>query len=213
MLHKIPGEAIRITCDAEEYLHLKDLGQRKLYLSSQIDMLDEDNGPNNFLSKTGYIIKHILDFNEEDKDTKIENRKPIRLFINSPGGIICEGFPLVSVIELSKTPVYTVNVGTWSSMAFWIGIAGHKRFALPYTEFLFHEGAIFTGGSNSAVHDAMDFNKRFNEEVIKKHVLRHSNMSEEMYKAVLREEKYMLPEDALRYKFIDRIVESLEEIM
>ena len=209
----ISDKLIRVNCDVEEYLHLKDLEKRKLYLSSEINALDCEEGCNQYLSDTGHIIKQILDFNEQDKDLDSEERIPIRLFINSPGGSVSEGFPLVSTIELSKTPVYTINIGTWASMAFWIGIAGHKRFALPRTEFLMHEGMLLTAGSSALVQDAVDFNKRYKEEVIKKHVLKHSKMTSEEYDAHLRRDNYMLPEDALTYGFIDEIVTNIDTIL
>lgn len=213
MLHKIPDEIVRVNFSMEEYLHLKDLEHRTLYLSREVERLDYEECFNEFLSTTGYITKRIIDFNEQDKGRSPEERQPIKLFINSPGGSVSEGFPLVSVIELSKTPVYTINIGTWCSMAFWIGITGHKRFALPYTEFLLHEGSLFTGGSSGSVQDTVEFNKRYKDEVIKNHVLKHSHMSAELYDATSRHENYMLPEDALKYGFIDEIVSDIDTIL
>lgn len=204
---------LRVNCDVEEYANLKDLERRKLYLSCEINTLDNEEGCNEYLSNVGHIVKAILDFNEEDRGIDPAKRHPIRLFINSPGGSIAEGFPLVSAIELSKTPVYTINIGTWASMAFWIGIAGHKRFALPYTEFLLHEGTLFTMGTAGSVQDTIEFNKRYKEKVIKRHVLRHSKMSSEEYDATLRRENYMLPEDALKFGFIDEIVSDIDTIL
>ena len=40
-------------------------------------------------------------------------------------------YALVSIIEASKTPIWTINMGQWSSMAFLIGITGHRRLSLP----------------------------------------------------------------------------------
>lgn len=213
MLHQVPKENLRIGCDLEEYLHLKDLENRELYLVREINPLCAEDGANMFLSTVNYIIKHIIEFNAQDKGLDPSQRQPIKLFINSPGGSVSEGFPLVSTIELSKTPVHTVNIGTWSSMAFCIGIAGHKRFALPYTKFLLHEGSTFAGGASGAVQDAIDFEKRYKDEVIKKHVLEHSKMTEQEYASLLRCEYYMLPQDALRHGFIDDIVTDIDAIL
>lgn len=213
MLQVVPDGLIQVNCDAEDYMYLKDLEKRKLYLSNEISSLGCEEGCNQHLSDIGHIIKQIIDFNEEDKDLDVEERIPIRLFINSPGGDVSEGFPLVSIIELSKTPVYTINIGKWASMAFWIGIAGHKRFALPYTEFLMHEGSLFMAGSAGSVQDIVDFNKRYTEKIVKKHVLKHSKMSSEEYDANSRRENYMLSEDALKYGFIDEIITDINAIL
>lgn len=213
MLQVVPDKLIQVNCDAEEYMYLKDLERRKLYLSSEINSLDCEESCNQHLSDTGHIIKQIFDFNEQDKGLDPEERIPIRLFINSPGGNASEGFPLASAIELSKTPVYTINIGLWGSMAFLVGISGHRRFALPYTEFLMHEGSLFTAGSAGSVQDVVDFNKRYTEEVIKKHVLNHSKMSSEEYDASSRRENYMLPEDAIKHGFIDEIITDIDTIL
>lgn len=118
MLQMVPDKLLQVNCDIEEYIHLKDLERRKLYLSSEINSLECEEGCNEHLSSTGHIIRQIIEYNEEDKELRPDERIPIRLFINSPGGNVSEGFPLVPAIELSKTPVYTINIGKWASMAF-----------------------------------------------------------------------------------------------
>ncbi|MBQ1373490.1 ATP-dependent Clp protease proteolytic subunit [Candidatus Saccharibacteria bacterium] len=212
MLQMVP-DLLQVKCDIEGYTHLKDLERRKLYLSGEINSLECEEGCNELLSRTNHIIRQIVEYNEDDKELPSDERIPIRLFINSPGGDVAEGFPLVSIIELSKTPVYTINIGKWASMSFWIGITGHKRFALPYTEFLMHEGSLFTAGSVGSVQDTVDFNQRYKEEVIRTHVLKHSNMNSEEYDATLRREYYMLPGDALKHGFIDEIVTDINAIL
>ena len=108
MLQVVPDKLIQVNCDTEEYMYLKDLERRRLYLVSEINSLDCEENCNQHLSDTGHIIKQIFDFNEQDKGLDSVERIPIRLFINSPGGSASEGFPLASAIELSKTPVYTI---------------------------------------------------------------------------------------------------------
>ena len=213
MLKKIPDESMQVESTIEEYQIFKALERRNLYLTRPILSVENEDLAFDQLSSAAQIIQCIIEFNAQDKGVDPKDRKPIKLFINSPGGDVYEGFPLVSVIELSKTPVHTINVGTWSSMAFWIGITGHRRFALPYTTFLLHGGSTFAGGSTSAVQDVMDFEKRYKDEVIKNHVLKHSKMTEQEYMALLRCEYYMLPEDAQKHSFIDEIVSDIDTIL
>ena len=143
MLNTLPREQYRITLGMGEYEYYLDIQDRRLYLTTPIDNDVMDFGMSNAMSLTDNIIS----YNREDQNLAISDRKPIRLYINSPGGDIVEGFSLVGAIETSKTPVYTINVGQWSSMAFLIGIAGHRRFSLPYMTFLMHDGSSFTYGS------------------------------------------------------------------
>ncbi|MBR3248815.1 ATP-dependent Clp protease proteolytic subunit [Candidatus Saccharibacteria bacterium] len=205
---------VNVECSLEEFLRTRELEDRRLYLNGEIESLDfESKCIYVSVSMTGKLVEQIFDFNRADKGLPINEREPIRLYINSPGGEITEGFSLLSAIETSKTPIYTINVGEWCSMAFLIGIAGHKRFAMPYTTFLMHEGSSFAGGSAGKMQDRAKFNERFKHEVIKAHVLKHSDMNGVDYDALERVELYMLPEDALARGFIDEIVTDIDDIL
>ncbi len=198
----------------EEFGRAIDLEERRIYLYGAISSLDcEENNAFLTVSMTSRIVEYIMSINRADAGIPIEDRRPIRLYINSPGGDVTEGFALVSTIELSKTPVWTINVGEWCSMAFLIGITGHKRLSLPNMTFLMHEGTSFAGGSASKMQDRAKFDERFQSEVIKKHILRHSVMDSETYDAQERVEFYMLPEDALKYGFIDEVVTDIDTIL
>ncbi len=205
---------IKVGCDIYEYLGLQDIQDRRLYLRGVI-AADDDCSSSTDCMTAEDIVNYIIQFNREDKMAGIspEDRKPIRLYINSPGGDMTEGFPLVSAIILSKTPVYTINIGEWASMAFLIGITGHKRFSLPYMTFLMHDGSNFIHGSTGKVQDTAKFNERVEKEVVKQHVLSHSHITEKEYDKRFREEWYMLPEDALKNGFIDAIVSDIDEIL
>lgn len=199
----------------EEMRREQALADRRLSLYGVIESVEEESkGLYLDISMTSWLAECIIDINREDakNETPPEERKPIRLYINSPGGDLKEGFALVSAIELSKTPVWTFNVGEWCSMAFLIGITGHKRFSMPNMTFLMHEGMSFAGGAASKMQDRADFDKRFEETVVKKHVLLHSNMTAKEYDDKKRVELYMLPGDAMEYGFIDEIVTDIDTI-
>ncbi len=213
MSYDIPSDMVRIGTSFEEYELLQDLKERKLFLMHEIEPLDYENGPDEFLSTTGRMVRFICQCNLEDKGMPREDRKPIKIYIDSPGGDIDEGFSLISAIELSKTPVYTINIGQWSSMSFLIGITGHKRLSLPYSTFLLHEGSSFAGGATNKVQDRVEFEKRVENEVVKPHVLKYSKMNSVEYDALTRVEYYMLPKDALEQGFIDEIVSDIDAIL
>ena len=213
MSRQIPQEIIRITSTIDEYRRLQDATNRRLFLYGEIAPLDEDCSDFISASMVGQLVESIMQYNREDKDTPVEWRSPIRLYINSPGGDLDEGFSLVDAIEISKTPIYTINIGQWSSMSFLIGIAGHKRFSFPSATFLLHDGSSGAYGSANKVQDRVKFEERYEHEVVKTHVLKHGNMSSDEYDALARVEYYMLPNDALRRGFIDYIVESIDDIL
>ena len=204
---------LKVTCSLAEKKRLEDLKERKLYLYGEIADYDTEEGIIGHASKTGEIVEQILGFNEDDRDIPAEEREPIKLYIDSPGGNQTEGFSLVDAIQLSKTPIYTVNLGEWSSMSFLIGITGHKRFSFPSATFLLHDGSSGAFGSTNKVQDRVKFEERYELEVVKQHVLRHSNMNSEEYDALARVEYYMLPADALKKGFIDEIVSDVNTIL
>ncbi len=217
MIHELPKLApdmkIHLSTILDEYDKRLSLIDRRLYLTSEIRAFELDcDLAEPQMSICSQIVDNIMAYNREDYDIPVEERKPIRLYINSPGGDVNEGFAVISAIELSKTPVYTINIGTWYSMAFLIGISGHKRFSLPYMTFLMHDGTTFTFDSGSKAQDKMEFDRRYEHDVVRAHVLRHSNMKPVDYDALARVEYYLLPEDALERGFIDEIVTDFSAI-
>ena len=213
MPFKIKDDLIRLACSVPEYRRLHDVSERRLFLYGSITDIESEEGVTVCASKTGELVEYIFDYNREDRGKNIESRVPIKLFINSPGGDLNEGFSLIDAILLSKTPVYTFNIGEWSSMSFLIGIAGHKRFSFPHATFLLHDGSSGAFGSANKVQDRVKFEERFENEVVKEHVLSHSNMKSVDYDALARVEYYLLPNDALERGFIDEIVTDIDAIL
>lgn len=213
MFQNVPLDSVKATCTLGELSRLDDIKHRKLYLYGQIVNVDDESGFLSDVSKTGEIVEHILSYNREDMGKPLLDRKPILLYINSPGGDLTEGFALIDAIMLSKTPVWTINVGEWSSMSFLIGITGHRRLSFPNSTFLLHDGVSGAFGSANKVQDRVKFEERYENEVVKKHVLEHSKMDSVDYDALARVEYYMLPPDALKRGFIDGIVTDIDTIL
>lgn len=215
MALEIPVSSLKASCTIDEIVRLNDLKQRRLYLYGEIFDIDMTDDVVCLSSVTCGLAESIMEINREDDESGLDpsERKPIRLFINSPGGNPTEGFVLIDAIRLSKTPVWTINMGQCSSMAFLISIAGHKRFTFPSATFLLHDGTSGAFGSSSKVQDRLEFEKRYEQEIVKKHVLACSRMSSNEYNALARVEFYMLPEDAMGYGFVDEIITDISAIL
>lgn len=178
----------------DELFRLQDLKNRKLFLNSEIDQ-----------NSVAEIVKHIMQYNCDDKDIPVEKRRPILLYVVSNGGEVHSGFELIDTIQCSKTPVYTINLGYQYSMGFLIGLSGHKRYAAKNATFLMHDGSNFVYNSGAKAQDQMRFNSRV-EERIKAHILSCSKLSEEEYDAKLRVEWYLFADEAKEYGFVDHII-------
>lgn len=191
----------------EDKFNFEDLEGRRLYLNCEIDENVIDGA-----------VYHILRYNRIDKENNIpvEKRKPIILYINSPGGNVIDGYGLVDVIRESKTPVYTVNLAFAASMGFLIFIAGHKRYSMPRAEFLLHDGSTGDIGSMLKVKDRIEFETIQVAEMTKEYVLDRMNIDEATYNEKLRVEWYFLPDEAKKIGAVDYIIGkdcSLDEII
>lgn len=116
--------------------------QRKIYL-------DFDVG-----EKLLLVQRMILRWNIEDKDIPVEDRKPIWIYIMSYGGDLDYMWSFVDTIKISKTPIYTVNIGVAASAASLIFISGQKRFMTNNAKVIIHEGSAEFGGDAVKVMDA-----------------------------------------------------------
>lgn len=174
--------------------YMRDLNERKLYLNSDIEQ-----------ASVADIVGHILRFNTEDKDKPIEERKPIILYIVSNGGEVDSGFELIDVIMMSKTPVYTINLGYQYSMGFLIGLAGHKRYAAKNAKYLMHDGSNFIYNSGAKAQDQMEFQKKV-ETRVKEYIISRSNLTDKEYDSKLRVEWYMFADEAKEKGFTDYII-------
>jgi ATP-dependent Clp protease protease subunit len=173
---------------------IEHLAQRKLIINQDIDdMIVED------------ATLNILKWNAEDKGKEVSERKPILVYVNSNGGSVTDGFTLIDSIVNSKTPVYTINLGSEYSMGFLIGISGHKRYAMPTATFLMHDGSGFLFGSMSKISDTANFYKEM-EKRTKNYILAHSSLTPKEYDKRYTNEWYMYAEEAKKYGFVDFIV-------
>lgn len=187
-------EALLKSGFVEDVFYLRDLKQRKLFISTNIRQETVDDA-----------IRHIMQINREDMGVAREDRKPIILYVTSNGGDVDAGFALIDVILSSETPVYVINQGYQYSMGFLIGLAGHKRFAMPHAKFLMHDGSQFIYNSGAKAQDQMEFNKRM-EERIKQYVLSRTEITSEMYDSQMRKEWYMFADEAKKLGVTDYII-------
>lgn len=178
----------------DDFLFLQDLKQRKLFLDTDIDQFSVTE-----------IAKHIMRYNSDDRFFDIKDRRPVLLYIASNGGDVDSGFELIDIIQNSKTPIYTINLGYQYSMGFLIGLAGHKRFALPNAKFLHHDGTNIIINSSAKAKDQMEFSNKV-EERIKNYVISRTKVSEEEYEKHTRQEWYLLADEAKEYGMVDYII-------
>ena len=95
------------------------------------DILNLDNSLDRHLyvadieSGIGSTIDSMIRFwnrRDEEEGLNIEERKPIKIYIDSCGGSLTDAFTIIDSIRMSKTPVITIATGCAYSAGFFIFI-------------------------------------------------------------------------------------------
>lgn len=154
------------------------------------------------------IDAYIRYWNKRDEGIPIEDRIPITLFIDSCGGSLSDTFTIIDSIELSKTPVIGICTGAAYSGGFFVLIACDKRIGYAHSSYLFHEGATGTQGTSGQFENYTAFYKKQLEQ-LKDHVIKHTNIDEDEYKVIKRDDIWYDAKEALEKGIIDEISEGL----
>ena len=161
---------------------------------------------------TGSIVDTAIRFwnkVDEETGTPIEERQPIKIYIDSYGGSLTSTFTMIDAIAMSKTPVWTINVGSALSGGFFTFICGHRRFAYRHSQFLYHEGSAGTEGTASQFENFASFyKKRLGK--LKNVVLAKTKISEEKYTSIQKDDYWIDAEEALELGCVDEIVDELK---
>lgn len=127
---------------------------------------------------------------------------PITIFINTPGGDLNATFSIIAAMQMSNTPIYTVNAGRAWSGGFFILIAGKKRFAVPYASYLFHEGScVMIGDAHKALQEANYYKSQLGQ--LKEITLENTSIGEELYEKHRKDDWWFGNKEALKYNVID----------
>ena len=147
-----------------------------------------------------HIIKDILNINKDDKDIPVEDRKPIIILINSWGGLVDVTLSICQTIKLSKTPVWTVNMGQALSAAALIFLMGEKRFTTRNSWVMCHAGS---GGITGSYNESKEAAKVWDAQVkaMGDIIVTQTGMDEKLYKRNKNKDWWFSFEQQLEYNF------------
>lgn len=152
------------------------------------------------------VIAQLLFLESED------DKKDIKLYINSPGGSVTAGLAIYDAMQYVKSDVSTVCVGIAASMAAVLLSSGakDKRFALPNSEVLLHQVMGEAGGQAveieiSARH-IIKIKNRLNEILAK-----HTGQSLSTIEHDTDRDFYMSADEAKKYGILDDIIKRKTE--
>lgn len=169
------------------------LNHRTITLNDAIDICLIEN-----------VILPLKEFEEDDSTS------PVTLILNSPGGDVVTGLPLINIIDNYTKPLNIVVFGYAYSMGTILMCSGNKnpnvkKYCYPFSTFLFHAGSLTASGDTNNVRDYMDFAEKQDEE-IKKYIFENTNITEEQWDKMNRREYYFNAHQAKEYGLIDVII-------
>lgn len=150
------------------------------------------------------IIAQLLYLDSEN------NRAPITIYINSPGGSISDGLAIYDIMNKIKAPVNTICMGMAASMAAFLLCSGSKgrRYCLPNSTVMIHQplgGAQGQATEILIVAKRIEFLRKKMYEIISQNT---GKTYEEVAEACERD-NYLTPEEAKNFGLIDKIIESV----
>jgi ATP-dependent Clp protease protease subunit len=147
------------------------------------------------------VITQLLYLESEDSE------KEIALYVNSPGGMAYAGLAIYDVMQHIQPAVSTTCVGMGMSAAAMILCAGAdgKRYALPNSRIMIHQGSAGTQGAPSdmeiQLREVLATTRRMAEIIA-----HHTGQPVEKVERDIDRDRFMSAHEALEYGMIDEIL-------
>ena len=157
------------------------------------------------------VVKMIIRCNREDKGKPVDERKPIRLMIDSGGGDVQVMLAVIKAMNISKTPVWTINYCNAMSAAGNILAAGHKRYSMPGCVVMVHSGSCQYGGTMEQAESM----KKYGDALVKKandEFLSRTKIDAKKLKKKGASDWYLDENEALECGIIDKIINDFDEV-
>ena len=143
-----------------------------------------------------------------------DEKAPITVYINSPGGSADSGFAIYDSLRFFKPPVRTVVNGLCASAAVMIYLAAPKerRFSLPNSRFLLHQPSTMAYGSASDIQinaeEIVKLRERYNQIVGEE----CGGKSMEQVTKDADRDFWLSPEEAKKYGLVGKVVKGIGDL-
>ena len=194
----LPDNATLQLADPSLVNFYTDLEHRIYWLNDEI---------NNY---TFDLVQYIIKWNREDRGIPVDQRKPIRIIVDCPGGHLSVSETVSNIIKMSKTPVYGIAMGYVASGASVIYLSCHKKFALPNSVFVLHKGSCsgVSGTYDEIVAFARDYEKQM--EVLINFYIDNTKYTEEEIEENIQTDWYIRTEEALQKGIVDELITNID---
>lgn len=158
--------------------------------------------PVNNISMTS-VISQLLYLNAKDI------KKPIHLYISSPGGSVLDGYGIIDTMNLIEAPVYTYTIGLAASMGALIFLNGTKRYMLPHSELMLHQPLGGVSGQASDIEITANRIIKMKKD-INEMIATRCNLNIEEVEKFTDRDRYFNATEAIEYGLADEIISKIE---
>lgn len=148
------------------------------------------------------VIDAILEANLTNR------REPLRLWVDSPGGHVDQGFALLDIMRWSQVPIATCGLGLVGSMGLLVVMAGAagQRTLMPSTDVLSHRFAGVSMGSHADL-----LAERYRQDLIHQRIVDHyqrcTGLSEQVieHELLRPQDRWLSATEAVTLGLADRV--------
>ncbi len=154
------------------------------------------------------IVAQLLFLNHEDPE------KEIRMYINSPGGVIYAGLAIYDTMQVISNPISTMAIGVTASFGTVLLTAGTKgrRYALPNATIHMHQP--LGGAQGQATDIAIQAKQIMRLKALLNGVMaKHTGQPLEVIERDLDRDYYLDAQQAVDYGLVDQIVQTPEKFV
>ncbi|XP_077981084.1 ATP-dependent Clp protease proteolytic subunit, mitochondrial-like [Glandiceps talaboti] len=136
------------------------------------------------------------------------NKKPVHMYINSPGGSVTAGLGIYDTVQYILPPVATWCVGQACSMASLLLSSGTPgmRHSLPNSRIMIHQPSGSAHGQATDIQiqaeEILKMKKQINNLYVK-----HTKLPLDVIETAMERDKFMDPTEALNFGLIDKVLE------
>jgi ATP-dependent Clp protease protease subunit len=144
---------------------------------------------------------------------QMSKTKPIRLFLNSPGGLADDGFAIFDMIRFIEAPVFTLCTGLAASAATIVMVAAPKerRLILPHARVMLHQPSVGVRGTASDIaigaKEILRVRRKANELFQKETGQPMEKIERDMHR-----DFWMSAEEAVAYGLVTKIVQNARDL-
>jgi ATP-dependent Clp protease, protease subunit len=144
----------------------------------------------------------------------LDQKQPISLYINSPGGIVYAGLAIYDAMQMIQAPVSTVAVGITASMGTALLASGAKgkRYSLPHATVHMHPTGGGAKGYTEDVRIATREQERLQTQLF--HLMgKHTGHSWKEIEDYFLRDRYMTAPQAKAFGLIDEILGDTSHVV